>query len=393
MDAEMDSVITNTGVSGSTLMKQESDEIQFVSTQRNQQKIVYRGRDREVVLVSSILTLMPQKSSEPGCRVDACAFYHQQQLNELKRLAAGDPRPVLEIYDELASNASTSLETAAYFPTWEQARNTIDTHHFRPGGRICSLPLSRQQRNLPTNDILIFATEDGVRLLAQSNCWCGDGTFKIVPSWYQQLFTLHVFLRRKLLPVVYCLTVRKDLPTYSRIFKDREVVLVSSILTLMPQKSSEPGCRVDACAFYHQQQLNELKRLAAGDPRPVLEIYDELASNASTSLETAAYFPTWEQARNTIDTHHFRPGGRICSLPLSRQQRNLPTNDILIFATEDGVRLLAQSNCWCGDGTFKIVPSWYQQLFTLHVFLRRKLLPVVYCLTVRKDLPTYSRIF
>ncbi|KRZ63707.1 hypothetical protein T08_516, partial [Trichinella sp. T8] len=31
----------------------------------------------------------------------------------------------------------------------------------------------------PTNDTLIFATEDGVKLLAQSNCWCGDGTFKI----------------------------------------------------------------------------------------------------------------------------------------------------------------------------------------------------------------------
>ncbi|KRZ64571.1 hypothetical protein T08_8175 [Trichinella sp. T8] len=54
----------------------ESDEIQFVSTQRNQQKVVYREsimslqfrsqfRDREVVLVSSILTLMRQKSSEP----------------------------------------------------------------------------------------------------------------------------------------------------------------------------------------------------------------------------------------------------------------------------------------------------------------------------------------
>ncbi|KRY12864.1 hypothetical protein T12_11089 [Trichinella patagoniensis] len=71
----------------------------------------------------------------------------------------------------------------------------------------------------PTNDILIFATEDGVKLLAQSNCWCGDRTFTIVPSWYQQLFTLHVFLRGKLLPVVYCLTVRKDLPTYSRIFE------------------------------------------------------------------------------------------------------------------------------------------------------------------------------
>ncbi|KRX33011.1 hypothetical protein T05_9331 [Trichinella murrelli] len=174
MDAEMDSVITNTGVSGSTLMKQEGS----------------RGCSGKLCTNLDATEVIRTGEHAEGCRVDAYAFYHQQQLNELKRLAAGDPRPVLEIYDELASNASTSLETAA------------DTHHFQPGGRICSLLPSRQQRNL-----------DGVRLLAQSNCWCGDGTFKIVPSWYQQLFTLHVFLRRKLLPVVYCLTVRKDLPT------------------------------------------------------------------------------------------------------------------------------------------------------------------------------------
>ncbi|KRZ71312.1 hypothetical protein T10_10850 [Trichinella papuae] len=46
-----------------------------------------------------------------GWRVDAHAFYHQEKLNELKRLAAGDPRLVSEIYDELASNASTSLDS------------------------------------------------------------------------------------------------------------------------------------------------------------------------------------------------------------------------------------------------------------------------------------------
>ncbi|KRZ13251.1 hypothetical protein T11_2267 [Trichinella zimbabwensis] len=66
-----------------------------------------------------------------------------------------------------------------------------------------------------TNGILIFAKEAGVRLLAQSNCWCGDGNFKIVQSWYQQLFTLHVFMRGKLLRVIYCLTVGKDVFTYS----------------------------------------------------------------------------------------------------------------------------------------------------------------------------------
>ncbi|KRZ51169.1 hypothetical protein T02_10271 [Trichinella nativa] len=41
----------------------------------------------------------------------------------------GYTRPVMEIYDELASNASTSLETAAHFPMWDQAR-----HNVQPSG-------------------------------------------------------------------------------------------------------------------------------------------------------------------------------------------------------------------------------------------------------------------
>ncbi|KRY36466.1 hypothetical protein T03_18026, partial [Trichinella britovi] len=62
-----------------------------------------------------------------------------------------------------------------------------DTHDIRPGDRILlSFWLTSYYRADDNN---------GVKLLAQSNCWCGDGKFKIVPSWYQQLFTLHVFLR------------------------------------------------------------------------------------------------------------------------------------------------------------------------------------------------------
>ncbi|KRZ80078.1 hypothetical protein T10_7111 [Trichinella papuae] len=53
------------------------------------------------------------------CRVDAHAFYRQQQLQELKRLAADDPRPVTEVYDELASNASNRINTAGHFPNWD----------------------------------------------------------------------------------------------------------------------------------------------------------------------------------------------------------------------------------------------------------------------------------
>ncbi|KRY99416.1 hypothetical protein T11_13854 [Trichinella zimbabwensis] len=41
-----------------------------------------------------------------------------------------------------------------------------------------------------------------------------DGTFKVVPQWYQQLFTIHAFVADKLVPAVYCLCTGKDIGTY-----------------------------------------------------------------------------------------------------------------------------------------------------------------------------------
>ncbi|KRX51319.1 putative protein tag-76, partial [Trichinella sp. T9] len=58
-----------------------------------------------------------------GRRVDPHTLY--RQLNELKQLVAGNLTSVTEIYDDLANNASTSLDTGAYFPSWDQAQNTM----------------------------------------------------------------------------------------------------------------------------------------------------------------------------------------------------------------------------------------------------------------------------
>ncbi|KRX99734.1 hypothetical protein T12_5940 [Trichinella patagoniensis] len=43
--------------------------------------------------------------------------------------------------------------------------------------------------------------------------WGMDGTFKIVPHWYEQLFTIHLFATAKLVPAVYCLCTDKDIGT------------------------------------------------------------------------------------------------------------------------------------------------------------------------------------
>ncbi|KRX64550.1 hypothetical protein T09_1835 [Trichinella sp. T9] len=53
---------------------------------------------------------------------------------------------------------------------------------------------------------------------------------------------------------------------------------------------------------------------------------------------------------------------------------------------------MATRRTWALDGTFKIVPQWYQQLFTIHAFLAGKLVLAVYCLCTDKDIPTYGFI-
>ncbi|KRX12591.1 hypothetical protein T07_7386 [Trichinella nelsoni] len=49
------------------------------------------------------------------------------------------------------------------------------------------------------NSILIFCTEENLSILSQYSVWSMDGTFKIVPEWYQQLITIRVFIATCLL--------------------------------------------------------------------------------------------------------------------------------------------------------------------------------------------------
>ncbi|XP_003382093.1 conserved hypothetical protein [Trichinella spiralis] len=97
-----------------------------------------------------------------------------------------------------------------------------------------------------------------------------DGTFKIVPQWYQQLFTIHVFVAGKLVPAVYCLCTGKDIGTCGYIFQaliDKaavlEVVLNPDTIicdfetALIPAiRGYFPNTRVQGCYFYFCQAVH-----------------------------------------------------------------------------------------------------------------------------------------
>ncbi|KRZ89181.1 hypothetical protein T08_3804 [Trichinella sp. T8] len=118
--------------------------------------------------------------------------------------------------------------------------------------------------------ILVFATGYNIRLLAAMRTWGMDGTFKVVPQWYQQLFTIHAFVAGKLVPAVYCLCTGKDIKTYGYIFQalmdkaaalevdlNPETIICDFETALIPAiRGYFPNTRVQGCYFHFCQAVH-----------------------------------------------------------------------------------------------------------------------------------------
>ena len=72
--------------------------------------------------------------------------------------------------------------------------------------------------NNDPNRIIIFKAED-FDYLQQAENWIMDGTFKIVPELFTQLYTIHVELFGGVFPVLFALLPDKSGPTYDRLFR------------------------------------------------------------------------------------------------------------------------------------------------------------------------------
>ncbi|KRZ01091.1 hypothetical protein T11_1930 [Trichinella zimbabwensis] len=130
------------------------------------------------------------------------------------------------IYDEEASAASAQPSTSGHFPLFKRKKSTMYSDQAK---RYQNLPKHRRGLQIlvpfratkagdefllwqsASRHILVFATGSNIRLLAAMRTWGMDGTFKVVPQWYQQLFTIHAFVAGKLVPAVYCLCTGKDI--------------------------------------------------------------------------------------------------------------------------------------------------------------------------------------
>ncbi|KII73004.1 hypothetical protein RF11_00672 [Thelohanellus kitauei] len=112
--------------------------------------------------------------------------------------------------------------------------------------------------------ILIFSTEENLRLLSNHRTWFCDGTFKTCPSLFQQLYSIHVKIYESTVPLVYALLPRKNEATYNELFHfiSRHITSQPISISVDFEKSSInslsnyfPASNIKACYFHLGQSF------------------------------------------------------------------------------------------------------------------------------------------
>ena len=111
--------------------------------------------------------------------------------------------------------------------------------------------------------MLVFATQQDLGLLARSKHWFMDGTFKVVPELFFQLYIIHALHNSQVIPCVYALLPNKQQLTYTAFFQvlrdahdnlNPETVLVDfELAAINALRATFPDTELQGC-LYHLSQ-------------------------------------------------------------------------------------------------------------------------------------------
>lgn len=149
--------------------------------------------------------------------------------------------------------------------------------------------------------ILIFATEKNLHHLAQSTVLLVDGTFKVTPPLFYQLYTVHAVLHGVVMPMAYGLLPSKSEDTYRRFFaallnamgrhsievvySDFEIAAMNAVQDLIP------SARIQGCFFHLSQSV--YRRVCASGLQSTYNTQEDFAV-LMRMFPSLAFLPTAE---------------------------------------------------------------------------------------------------
>jgi hypothetical protein len=114
--------------------------------------------------------------------------------------------------------------------------------------------------------ILIFASPEQLQILQTSTEFLVDGTFKVVPEIFYQLFIIHAVYRNYVVPVTYALLRRKNTDTYLRLINEileiapdwspRSMMMDFEQASINAFRTKFPTVQLSGCYFHLRQSIH-----------------------------------------------------------------------------------------------------------------------------------------
>lgn len=114
--------------------------------------------------------------------------------------------------------------------------------------------------------ILIFASDEQVDILQDTDEFLFDGTFKVVPEIFYQLFIIHGVFRDHVIPLIYALLRRKNAETYEPLIDEilniaprwapRAIMLDFEQSSIGAFQGAFPNVSLSGCYFHLRQSIH-----------------------------------------------------------------------------------------------------------------------------------------
>jgi hypothetical protein len=160
-----------------------------------------------------------------------------KSVAEMRRRAAEGlekPRQIIQ-----HCTGGISLEAARQLPTYTASQRTIERKRKRTQQpylnptTVAEIIIPDALRNTlrnaafvlwdsgedDVNRILMFGTEENLDILEQHRHWFMDGTFKVAPEMFFQVFSIHALVDKSAAPLIYVLLQDKSETSYARVFQ------------------------------------------------------------------------------------------------------------------------------------------------------------------------------
>jgi len=160
--------------------------------------------------------------------------------------------------------------------------------------------------------IIIFATDECLRYLAEADEWYMDGNFTLAPTFFQQLYVIRVQVRGIFITTIFCLLQNKSQKTYENVFNiilekcadinlnpcpnvlniDFEKAVINAAKNILGHHIKIQGC------FYHLCQSTHRKIQSLGLEKHYRE--NEFFSTFCRMLDGLAFLPINDVPRGLI---------------------------------------------------------------------------------------------